>query len=494
MTTFRNRRALAGAVALSLACVAGAQVVRSAAEVVREGDPVAGMPGWSIAGINTPFTNTDGTVGFTGSIVGETTINYVWYDTGIVWLNTDAAPAFILSGAEDTSGVGANGAFLYSTAATPAGGTSEDAVWSHLGLVARGTEQIPGLEDRFYVACSRTTMFGANFGAFVSTTSTTAGGSTTGRALMRWNPTDGATVVFKTGDVVFPAPDDFAIAFASPTIAFAYDFSDNGLHHVHLIGLVTGSTANDAYIYKDGMPLLREGSLVPGTTIDERWQNFSGMSINNDGTSLVFGDTSGPAAADAFLAVNGDITLREGESTVGGVLLDFGSSCLGASINNLGRVVHVWNVASSTNRTVFAGDVTNLAAGCAIVAHGDQLDITGDGAGDRVVTNIQVSQTTSPGLDLAEDGVVYIRMETTDLLGTDEQTGIYRFSTSCPAACDPDFNQDGNVDQDDIACLAQVVAGDPACSPVDPDFNRDGNVDQDDIAALEQVVAGAECP
>ena len=60
--------------------------------------------------------------------------------------------------------------------------------------------------------------------------------------------------------------------------------------------------------------------------------------------------------------------------------------------------------------------------------------------------------------------------------------------------CDPDFNQDGNVDQDDIACLSQVVAGDPSCSVQDPDFNRDGNVDQDDIDALSQVVAGASCP
>ncbi len=60
--------------------------------------------------------------------------------------------------------------------------------------------------------------------------------------------------------------------------------------------------------------------------------------------------------------------------------------------------------------------------------------------------------------------------------------------------CDPDFNGDGNVDQDDIACLAQVVAGDPSCSNSDPDFNGDGNVDQDDIDALSQVVAGAECP
>ncbi|MDX2130643.1 MAG: hypothetical protein SFY69_01165 [Planctomycetota bacterium] len=60
--------------------------------------------------------------------------------------------------------------------------------------------------------------------------------------------------------------------------------------------------------------------------------------------------------------------------------------------------------------------------------------------------------------------------------------------------CDPDFNQDGNVDQDDVACLTQVVAGDPGCSASDPDFNADGNVDQDDISALTQVVAGAPCP
>jgi hypothetical protein len=60
-------------------------------------------------------------------------------------------------------------------------------------------------------------------------------------------------------------------------------------------------------------------------------------------------------------------------------------------------------------------------------------------------------------------------------------------------ACEPDFNGDGNVDQDDIACLAQVVAGDSSCSNLDPDFNRDGNVDQDDLDALAQVVAGSPC-
>ncbi|MDX2131871.1 MAG: PQQ-dependent sugar dehydrogenase [Planctomycetota bacterium] len=66
---------------------------------------------------------------------------------------------------------------------------------------------------------------------------------------------------------------------------------------------------------------------------------------------------------------------------------------------------------------------------------------------------------------------------------------------NCPS-CEPDINNDGNVDQDDVACLTQAVAGDSGClgAGIDPDFNQDGNVDQDDIAALEQVVAGAPCP
>jgi hypothetical protein len=63
----------------------------------------------------------------------------------------------------------------------------------------------------------------------------------------------------------------------------------------------------------------------------------------------------------------------------------------------------------------------------------------------------------------------------------------------CPA-CDPDVNQDGNVDQDDVAYLINVVGGGANPTGIDPDFNQDGNVDQDDIAALINVVAGGNCP
>jgi hypothetical protein len=62
------------------------------------------------------------------------------------------------------------------------------------------------------------------------------------------------------------------------------------------------------------------------------------------------------------------------------------------------------------------------------------------------------------------------------------------------AACNPDLNQDGNVDQGDVDYLLNVVAGAPNPTGIDPDFNQDGNVDQGDVDALLNVVAGGACP
>ncbi|MCE7974706.1 MAG: hypothetical protein DYG92_10365 [Leptolyngbya sp. PLA1] len=63
-----------------------------------------------------------------------------------------------------------------------------------------------------------------------------------------------------------------------------------------------------------------------------------------------------------------------------------------------------------------------------------------------------------------------------------------------PPICDPDYNQDGNVDQDDVRYLVDVIAGGENPTGRDPDFNLDGNVDQDDFAALVDVIAGGPCP
>jgi len=67
-------------------------------------------------------------------------------------------------------------------------------------------------------------------------------------------------------------------------------------------------------------------------------------------------------------------------------------------------------------------------------------------------------------------------------------------AVTAPPACDPDYNQDGNVDQDDIRYLVNVIGGGDNPTGRDPDFNQDGNVDQDDFADLVDVVAGGDCP
>lgn len=62
-----------------------------------------------------------------------------------------------------------------------------------------------------------------------------------------------------------------------------------------------------------------------------------------------------------------------------------------------------------------------------------------------------------------------------------------------PPQCDPDVNQDGNADQDDVSYLIDVIGGADNPTGIDPDFNQDGNVDQDDVLKLIDVVGGAGC-
>jgi len=60
--------------------------------------------------------------------------------------------------------------------------------------------------------------------------------------------------------------------------------------------------------------------------------------------------------------------------------------------------------------------------------------------------------------------------------------------------CDGDFNWDGNVDQEDVWYLANVLAGGWNETGRFPDYNRDGNEDQDDLLALVHTIAGGGCP
>jgi hypothetical protein len=68
------------------------------------------------------------------------------------------------------------------------------------------------------------------------------------------------------------------------------------------------------------------------------------------------------------------------------------------------------------------------------------------------------------------------------------------YDPNAPVPCDPDMDQNGAIDQDDVLYLINVVGGGENPTGRDPDFDQNGNIDQDDVTALIHVVAGGDCP
>jgi hypothetical protein len=72
--------------------------------------------------------------------------------------------------------------------------------------------------------------------------------------------------------------------------------------------------------------------------------------------------------------------------------------------------------------------------------------------------------------------------------------GFWGPIAAAPPPCDPDYNQDGNADQDDVLYLINVIGGGGNPTGRDPDFTGDGNADQDDVVALINTIGGGGCP
>jgi len=64
--------------------------------------------------------------------------------------------------------------------------------------------------------------------------------------------------------------------------------------------------------------------------------------------------------------------------------------------------------------------------------------------------------------------------------------------------CNLDYNTDGNVDQADVDCIIDAIAGGHACADIPDgaflDFAEDGNLDQDDVDVFINAVASGACP
>lgn len=388
--------------------------------VAREGGEIGGF---TVTSLNAPNTNGLGGVGFTFGLAnpaGGTINGFVSYTAAltqdILFLNTDATTA-TLTGAETTSAFGNNGQFIFSPSVD-----GEDAVWGQDGLILRAGDAVPGNPGTFATFGSRPSNMQPDGTAYwIGGVTDTAGGSTQGRALWRYDGTN-YTALLRTGDVV----DGFTIGTTG--VGFAYDLSDSGANHIHSLLLDTGSTATDGAIWVNGDVVAREGGAAGG---GELWSGLDFVSINNAGNYIFSGDTNGSTATDEFITYNSAIALREGD-VVDGVTL--GSSVNAASINNLNQVGYIWALAGGGEGLFFASDASNMASTSTLLLQvGDMVDFNDDGVADGTLLDFNSSFSIGPGLQFSDDPFMYVEVDLMDLGGV-EIEAIIRVAVPAPGA------------------------------------------------------------
>lgn len=380
-------------------------IIVPATVIARQNELPPGEPD-PISALNSPFTNSLGDPGFTGTLLGPD--NFVWFDADVLWRNSDETGA-TLTGAEGTMGVSDGGGFIYSPAVD--GG---DAVWTQNGALLVEGDPAPGFTPpAASVFNSRPRMIATGRAYWVGGVDLAGGNTSQARALFT-SATAAAgdiQVVLRSGDMVGGFPID------SPSgVGFDYDFSPDGVHHIQELVLDTGSTADDDVIYVDGAVVARQAQ---PTGEGDNWGAFGSVAINASGHYLFAGDTDGATTSDEFVAYDGAILVREGDD-LSGTVLTTPASVNALSLDDENRAVHLWSTAAG-ERLFFACDASNLAdESVRVLGVGDSVDLDGNGTGDALVTDFNASDVVGPGLDLAGDGWAFVEVDLDDGGGNEE--------------------------------------------------------------------------
>ena len=399
--------ALLLAASLALAASPAAARLVEAELAAKEGDPAGPS---ALANLNAPFTDGQGRLGFTFSLSAGGW--GVWHGAGPVWLSEDAAPDLV-TGGESTMGVGDDGEFIYSPSVN-----GEDAVWREAGAVLVGGSPAPELPPGTTITfCSRPQMIDDGTASWISGFDD---GVARGRALYRSQGGGPVVLELRTGDAI-----EGLTIVASDGVGFDYQFSGDGAHHAHSLILDDGGVDREAVSLDGRLHLLEGGATGDG----DAWAAFDQVSVNAAGRVLVSGNTDGAIETDEFLAVDGAIVLREGD-TIDGVVLASGATVQAASLNDLGQAVHAWRVNGGDEHLFFAPDAADPRSGTVLLSTGDELDVDGDGVADFLVTDLTASGAIGPGLDFAEDGGVFVGVDLEPAGGGTEFEAILRFATA----------------------------------------------------------------
>ncbi len=404
--------------ALTLAAVAGFATSAAAQTVtgnlvILEGDAVDGS---TVASINAPFTTQSGQVGLVLGLDDGT--RSIWLGAGSIFNSGSTGTDPALSGGEGTMGVSDAGEFVYSPSID--GG---DGLWSHIGGIAFDNQPAPdfdpGFNNTFH---SRPRMTNAGTMYWASGTNDGAGGTSTQNRIIYQRLADGTTTgILRAGDVY----GGRTVASAGG-IDFDFAISDDDSQRLFVFNDAAQSTSADGTLAVNDTFIAQEGGATGG---GDNWDNFDATDINSAGNYVFSGDTDGDAATDEFIAYNGNIQLRQGDSVDG---LTLAASVDALSINENNEAIFIWDTAEETETLFYASDASTMGSAMKLLSVGDGFDSTGDGVADWIVDDFNASVAIGPGLDFAEDGYVFVEVDLESLDGIQNLEAIIRVAVPAP--------------------------------------------------------------
>jgi hypothetical protein len=244
--------------------------------------------------------------------------------------------------------------------------------------------------------------------------STTSGGTSSNRHFLKaTDPTNPASIVavFSGGDVIAGK------TLTTTASNFDYWVSDNGLNHIHVIqtaGNINNVYLNGAWAHEPGQP-----------AGNGNWQNWDSVVVNNAGNYMISGDTDAATASDYFIAYNGVIGVKEGD-TVDGVTIASGATARAISISNGGLAAYIWGwgTGATLQEHLFLGNANALGSATRVLSVNDEVDVNNDSVPDYKITDLEASGTIGPGLDLADDGRLFVEVSMIPVAGGSEFEAI----------------------------------------------------------------------
>jgi hypothetical protein len=128
--------------------------------------------------------------------------------------------------------------------------------------------------------------------------------------------------------------------------------------------------------------------------------------VNNSGDWIVYGDDN--SADDDILVYNGNVITRQGVTLAG---LTLGTTIDAAVLNNNNEIVQLWDLQAG-GEALFWG-----AASIPLLRTGDELDTTGDGMANWILSDFNVSTTITDPVDFADNGRVFVHVDLTQIGG-----------------------------------------------------------------------------